>query len=409
MEEVYIADAARSPIGKFLGSLSQITATRLGAEVLRAVVSRTKTDPASIDEVIVGNVISAGLGQNVAKQVVVYSGLPNKIPAYSVNKVCASSLKAVGLAAESISCGNAEVIAAGGVESMSNAPFSIKGIRKLQKLGNIGLDDFLGRMKQAGLSTSGFQMDDEMLGEGLMDCYSGMHMGAIAENLSGKYGITRKDADQFALESHRKAAIATDSGKFKREIIPVKNHEGKTIDEDEGIRRDTSLEKLAALKPAFTPSGIITAGNASQLSDGASFLMLMSGSKIKECGIKPLAKIESFAASGSDPGEYGTAPVPSAQKALEMAKIRLSDVDLIELNEAFCVQALAVVKELGIDKSRLNVHGGATAIGHPLGATGACILSTLAYALKDTGGEVGLATLCHGGGGAYSIVIRRCD
>ncbi|MDE1860539.1 MAG: thiolase family protein [Candidatus Micrarchaeota archaeon] len=407
MAEVYIVDAARSPVGKFLGSLSGIDATHLGAEVVKAELDRTHVNADEIDEVIVGNVISAGLGQNVAKQVVRYAGLPDKIPAYAVNKVCASSLKAVGLAAEAISCGNSDVIIAGGIESMSNAPFSISGARQIQKFGNIKLDAFLEKLNQGKSEASDFELVDEMLSEGLMDCYSNLHMGTIAETLGGKYGITREDEDRFALQSHQRAAQATDSGKFKREIIPMELPDGYILQADEGIRRDTSIEKLSALKPAFKSDGMITAGNASQLSDGASFLILVSEKKLKDYGLEPLAKIESFAASGGDPEMYGIAPVAAVNKSLAKANLKLSDVDLIEINEAFCVQALAVVKELGIDESRLNVNGGATAIGHPLGASGACILSTLVYALKDRGKEIGLATLCHGGGGAASIIVRR--
>lgn len=407
MDDVYIVDAARSPIGKFLGSLSGISATKLGAEVVKAEVARTGINVKEIDEVIVGNVISGGLGQNIAKQVVMYSELPEEIPAYAVNKVCASSLKAVGLAAEAIACGNSDVIIAGGIESMSNSPFALRGVRNVQKFGNIQLDAFLEKLKQSGGDVSKLELVDEMLSEGLVDCYTNMHMGTIAENLASKYKITRQEEDKFALQSHRKAALATDSGKLKREIIPIKLPDGRIVETDEGIRRDTSIEKLSALKPSFKTDGIITAGNSSQLSDGASFLILVSGKKLKEYGIKPLAKVESFAASGGDPEMYGIAPVAAVNKSLEKAHLKLSDIDLVELNEAFCIQALAVVRELGIDESKLNVNGGATAVGHPLGASGACILSTLIYALQDRSKNVGLATLCHGGGGAASLIVRR--
>ena len=407
MQNVYIVDAARSPIGKFLGSLSGVGATHLGAEVIKGMVSRTSINPKEIEEVIVGNVISSGLGQNIAKQVVMYSGLPQEIPAYSVNKVCASSLKAAALAAESISAGNADIIIAGGVESMSNAPFSLKGARPFQKFGNIKLDAFLEKLAQARASPGQFEMVDEMLSEGLMDCYSNLHMGAIAEDIGKDYGITRKDEDEFALESHRKAAAAQDGGKFSREIIPIKLQGGKIMDSDEGIRRDTSIEKLSMLKPAFKPDGTITAGNASQLSDGASFLFLMSEGKMKQYGFEPLAKIDAYASSGSDPSKYGLAPVPAVNRALAKANMKLDNIDLIELNEAFCVQTLGVVKALGMDRNKLNVNGGATAIGHPLGATGACILSTLVYAMKDRDKKTGLATLCHGGGGAAAMIVSR--
>lgn len=407
MVDVYIADAARSPVGKFLGSLKEIAATSLGAEVVKGMLARTKVNTEEIDEVIVGNVISAGLGQNIAKQVVVHAGLPNELPAYSVNKVCASGLKAVGLGAESIAASNAEMILAGGIESMSNAPFAIHGVRPFQKFGNIGLDAFLDKLRQSNIGPNLFDMIDEMLSEGLMDCYSNLHMGAIAESLAEEYKITRLEEDEFALESHRKAAAAADGGKFKREIIPLRLHDGEVLGADEGIRRDTSTERLATLKPAFKPDGIITAGNASQLSDGASFLLLMTEKKLDQYGLKPLAKIESYAASGSDPGKYGMAPIPAIKEAIAKVNLELNDVDLIEVNEAFCLQTLAVVKELGIDMNKLNVNGGATAIGHPLGASGACILSTLVYALEDRKKEIGLATLCHGGGGGAAMVIRR--
>ncbi len=407
MEKAYIVDATRSPIGKFLGSLSGISATRLGAEVIKGMLSRTKVNANEIDEVIVGNVISCGLGQNPAKQVVVYAGLPHELSAYSVNKVCASGLKAVGLAAESIAAGNADMILAGGVESMSNAPFAIRGVRAFQKFGNIALDAFLGKLRQGNVEPGSFELVDEMLGDGLIDCYSQLHMGAIAEDMGSEYSITRQEQDRFALESHRRAAAATDSGRLAKEIIPIMLQSGKTFDKDECIRRDTTIERLAALKPVFKPGGTITAGNASQLSDGASFLLLMSAKRMDQYGLKPLAEVESYASSGSDPSKYGMAPVPAIRRSLEKAHLKLDDVDLIEINEAFCVQTLGVAKELGIDMGRLNVNGGATAIGHPLGASGACILSTLVYALQDRGEETGLAALCHGGGGAAAMVVKR--
>ncbi|MDE1767853.1 MAG: thiolase family protein [Candidatus Micrarchaeota archaeon] len=407
MAEVYIVDAARSPIGKFLGSLKDISAPMLGSEVIKGILNRTKIDARDINEAIVGNVISAGLGQNLAKQTVVYAGLPNEIAAYAVNMVCASSLKAVSLGAESISLGDADIVLAGGIESMSNAPFAIHGVRQFQKFGNVKLADFLEKLKQNGIEPAQFELVDEMLSEGLMDCYSNLHMGSLAEKLAGEYKITRREEDQFALESHKKAAKATDSGKFKQEIIPIKLQNGNVMSTDEGIRRDTSIEKLAALKPVFAENGTITAGNASQLSDGASFVLLMSDRAVRRYGLKPLAKIDSFASSGSAPDRYGMAPVPAVKEAISKAHLKIDDIDLIEINEAFCLQTLAVVKELGIDRSRLNVNGGATAIGHPLGATGACILSTLVYSLQDRGKETGLATLCHGGGGAAAMVVSR--
>ena len=407
MEDVFIVDAARSPIGKFLGRLSGIGATHLAAEVLRGMLRRTQIDKNGVDDLILGNVISSGLGQNIAKQVVVYAGLPNRTPAYAVNKVCASSLKAVALGSEEISAGNADIVIAGGTESMSNAPFVLNGVRKFHKFGDVELGEFLSKVRATGSDPEKMRLVDEMLYEGLIDCYSGKHMGSIAESMASEYGITRSEEDEFALESHRKAAAAEDSGKFSREIIPVTAPDGNVVSGDEGIRRDTSLEKLSALKPAFESGGTITAGNSSQLSDGASFLILVSRSKMEELGLKPLAQVISYSASGSDPDKYGIAPVASARNALEKAGLGTGDVDLVELNEAFCVQALSVIKSIGIEGSKFNVNGGATALGHPLGATGACILSTLLYALHDRNKQVGLATLCHGGGGAMSVVVRR--
>ena len=407
MEEVFIVDAARSPIGKFLGKLSGIGATHLAAEVLQGMLKRTPINKDEVDDLILGNVISSGLGQNIAKQVVVYAGLPNKTPAYAVNKVCASSLKAVALGSEEISAGNADVVIAGGAESMSNAPFVLNGVRKFHKFGNLELGDFLSKAHETGGDPERMTLVDEMLYEGLIDCYSGKHMGSIAESMASEYGVTRNEEDEFALESHRKAAAAEDSEKFSREIIPVASPDGGVVSGDEGIRRDTSLERLSALKPVFDSKGTITAGNSSQLSDGASFLILVSGGKLKELGLKPLAQVISYSASGSDPDKYGIAPVSSAKDALAKAGLGTDDVDLVELNEAFCVQALSVIKSIGIERSRFNVNGGATALGHPLGATGACILSTLLYALQDRNKQIGLATLCHGGGGAMSVVVRR--
>lgn len=405
MEDVYIVDAARSPMGKFLGELSSMSGPKLGAATVRGIISRTEFSLEDIDELIVGNVLSAGEGQNPAKQVAVYSGLPNSIPAYSVNMVCASGLKAVALGADAIRLGIAGVIIAGGTESMSNAPFTVNGIRGLQKLGNAKLGPLIKRLGDAGYDINGIELVDEMINGGLWDCYNDMHMGGLAEFIGKDYNITREEEDAFALESHRKAAEAQDNGKFEREIIPI-NAEGGIVSRDEGIRRDTDMKKLSALRPAFDPKGIVTAGNSSQLSDGASFLVLMSKAKIDEYGLKPLAKIEAYSAVGNDPKMYGMAPVPAVEKIMGKTGMKLDDMDLIELNEAFCVQTLGVVKALGIDIDKLNVNGGATALGHPIGATGARILTTLVYALQDRKKELGLATLCHGGGGAAAMIVR---
>jgi acetyl-CoA C-acetyltransferase len=407
MEDVYIIDASRSAIGKFLGSLTEFSAPQIGAAVVKGMLARNSIPKEQIEELIAGNVISAGLGQNPAKQVIVYSGLPNGVSSTNVNMVCASGLRAIGVGSASISSGNSELIIAGGIESMSNAPHTIKGVRQFKKLGNTSIKEFSTYLSGAGNDPSKAELTDELIFAGLWDCYTNLHMGAIAEKLGGKYGISREEQDAFAFESHMKAAAATDGGKFKREIIPIKLGSGSEFDKDEGIRHDTDIKKLASLKPAFGENGTITAGNASQISDGASFVILASGRKVKELGLKPIAKIESFASSGIDPSWYGVAPSTAMRRALDKAGEKLDSVDLIELNEAFCVQALSVVRELGIDIKRLNVNGGATALGHPIGASGARILTTLIYAMQDRKKDLGMASLCHGGGGAAAMIIRR--
>jgi acetyl-CoA C-acetyltransferase len=407
MEDAYVLEILRSPVGKFLGSLSELSATDLAVQVVAELVKRSGIKKEGIDGIIAGNVLSAGLGQNPAKQIIVHSGLPYKIPTLNVNMVCASGLKAISLAAESIQAGNSDIIIAGGMESMSSAPHTLKGLRKFRKLGPISLEEAYGYSKTA--SGINFELEDEMIKTGLWDCYSDMHMGAIAENIGKKFSISRKDQDEFALESHRKAAEATDSGMFKNEIAEITLKDGKVIDKDEGIRRDTSLEILSKLKPAFVENGTVTAGNASQLSDGAAFAIVVSGKKLNELNLKPLAKIESYADAGIDPQWYGLSPKDSMNHALSKSGHTLEEMDLIEINEAFCVQVLGVVNDMGIDNSKLNVNGGATALGHPLGASGARLLATLAHAMKKRGKHLGIVSLCHGGGGSSSMVISRVD
>lgn len=407
MEDAYILESVRSPIGKFMGRLSEFTATALGAEVVKGLVSKSKID-AVPDGIIVGNVLSAGLGQNPAKQVLVYSGLKNTVPTLNVNMVCASGLKAVSLAAESMQAGNSDIVIAGGIESMTNSPHTVKGVRQFRKFGNSKLKELYDFANSNG-SVDSYDLVDEMLYTGLWDCYSDMHMGTIAEKIGEKDGITREGQDKFAVESHRRAAYATDNGKFKDEIIPIKLKSGEVFSQDEGIRRDTSVEKLAALKPAFKEGGTVTAGNASQLSDGAAFSIVVSGKKAKELGLKPIAKIESYADSGIDPGWYGLSPIDSISKALSKAGRNMEDIDLFEINEAFCVQVLGVAKEMGISTDKLNVNGGATALGHPIGASGARLLATLVHAMRDRKKNVGVVSLCHGGGGSASMVISRID
>ncbi|MEM3841576.1 MAG: thiolase family protein, partial [Candidatus Micrarchaeaceae archaeon] len=348
MYNAYIIEALRSPIGKFMGSLAALPAPKIGAQVVKALISKTGIDPKVVDEVIVGNVLSAGLGQNPAKQVVMYSGMPDTIPAYSVNKVCASGLKAVALAAESISAGNADLIIAGGIESMTNAPFSVGGARKIHRLGSISLESFIQAANEAKADLSSMEFSDEMIATGLWDCYNDLHMGSLAEYIGEDYKISREEQDEFAFESHKKAAAAESSGKFLDEIVEI-NANGKTVSKDEGIRRDTTIEKLSELKPVFKDGGTVTAGNSSQISDGASFLLVASQNAVEKYGLKPMAEIETYAASGIDPKMYGLAPISSTNKALERVGMKLDDIDLIELNEAFCVQALGVVKAMGID------------------------------------------------------------
>ncbi len=409
MEQVYIVDAARSAIGKFLGSLSEFSAPQIGSKVVAALAARNNLPAYSVDELIAGNVISSGMGQNPAKQVIKLSGLPNSVSSTNVNMVCASGLRAVGIAAEQIRSGDADLIIAGGMESMSNAPHVLRGARQFKKLGNTNMKEYSEYLSASGQPLDKAELIDELIFEGLWDCYSNLHMGAIAEKLGSMYDISREAQDAFALNSHKAAAYATDAGKFKDEIIPIKLKGGAVFDKDEGIRKDTDIKKLAALKPVFSEKGTITAGNSSQISDGASFMIVASGKKIDELGLKRMAEVKSFASSGSDPQLYGMAPVSSINRALGKTGLTLGAMDLIELNEAFSVQALSVVKDLGIDMKKLNVNGGATALGHPLGASGARILTTLLHAMRDRKLDLGLASLCHGGGGAATIVVKRVD
>ena len=404
MEDAYIVGAFRSPIGKFMGGLSSLTAPRLAAKMVDGMFERLAVGKEMIEEVIVGNVLSAGLGQNPAKQVAVYSGINNGVATFNVNMVCASGLKAIALAAQAVQSGSVGVALAGGMESMTNAPHSLKGARQFKKYGNVSLSKFYHYANGAKLD---YTLIDEMINAGLWDCYSDLHMGALAEKLSSRESITREDEDRFAYQSHLKAAAAADSGKFAKETIPISLPGGSVLALDEGIRRDTSLEKLAQLKPAFVNSGTVTAGNSSQLSDGAAFAVVASGSKVKEYGLAPVARVEAYADSGIDPSWYGLAPIESMTKALRMSGHTLDDMDIIEINEAFCVQVLSVAKEMHIDMERLNVNGGAIALGHPIGASGARIVATLTHALKDRGKSLGIVSLCHGGGGSSSMVISR--
>ena len=385
-----ILSAVRTPIGRYLGGLSSFTAPQLGAMVLRDAVSRAGVDPAAVGSVIMGQVVQGGSGQAPARQAQIHAGLPPSIPAVTINMVCGSGLKAVMLASQAIKAGDAECIVAGGQESMSSAPHYVYGMRNGIKAGNQ-------------------TMVDGMIHDGLWDSFGCCHMGEYAEYTADKAGVSRADQDAFAYDSHRKAIAAIDAGKFKNEILPVQVP-GKTpitISTDEAPRRDTTAETLAKLKPAFRKDGgTVTAGNAPGLNDGASALVVASLAFAKAHGLTPLAKVTGYSTGGGEPRDLFFAPVIAVRTLMEKAGTRISDYDLIEANEAFAVQALADGRELGWDWGRVNVNGGAVALGHPIGASGARVLTTLLYALQDRGGNTGLATLCLGGGNAVALSVE---
>ncbi len=390
LEDVYIVGMARTPIGKFGGSLKDWPAPKLGAVAIASAIRRSGLDPEDIDEVIMGNVLQAFIGQNPARQAGLLAGLPASVPGYTVNKVCASAMKAVSLAAQSIALGENKVIVAGGMESMSMAPYVIPsrwrwGVR---------------------FAFAGEKIYDLMVHDGLTDPHTGLLMGEEAEATGEKWGIRREEADDFAVSSHLKAAEATERGYYAREIEPIKRGDEIILDRDEGIRPDTSLERVSRLKPVFKPGGTITAANASQLSDGAAALVLASRDVVEEKGLKPIAKILGFASASVEPKDFVEAPIPATEKLLKMLGMSIEDFDLFEHNEAFALASLVVSRGLKIPLDKLNVFGGAVAIGHPLGASGARILVTLINALQVKGGRRGLATICHGGGGAQSMAIE---
>jgi acetyl-CoA C-acetyltransferase len=392
MTNAVIVAAARTAIGKFGGALAKTPAPELGAVVIAEVLKRAGVAPAQVNEVIMGQVLTAGAGQNPARQASIKAGLPVEIPAMTINVVCGSGLKAVMLAAQAIANGDAEIVVAGGQENMSLAPHVLPGSR----------DGF--RMGDAKLI-------DSMIVDGLWDVYNKYHMGITAENVAKKYGIDRAQQDAFALESQRKAAAAQDAGKFKDEIVPVmlpqKKGDPIAFDSDEFINRKTNADALAGLKPAFDKEGTVTAGNASGINDGAAAVLVMSEAKAKSLGLTPLARIKSFAASGVDPKIMGMGPVPASQKALARADWKPADLDLMEINEAFAAQACAVNKEMGWDTSKINVNGGAIALGHPIGASGCRILVTLLHEMKRRNARRGLASLCIGGGMGVALTVER--
>src|SRR3989454_186084 len=377
-----ILSACRTPVGKYLGGLAPIPAPRLGALVIKEAVRRAGVDAAVVDEVIMGNVLQGGEGQAPARQAAIHGGLPGTIPAMTINKVCGSGLKAVMLAAQAIKAGDEQCVVAGGFESMSNAPHYVYGMRSGIKAGNS-------------------ELVDGMIRDGLWDSFSNTHMGNLAEYTAKKAGVSRKEQDEFALQSHRKAVKAIEACFFKAEIVPVDK-----IEKDEGPRADTSLDKLAALKPFFEKDGTVTAGNAPGLNDGASALVVTSLAFAKAHRLTPLARITGYATGGCEPKDLFFAPIVAVQNLMKKTGTTISDYDLIEANEAFAVQAIADGKALGWDWSRVNVHGGAIALGHPIGASGARVLTTLLYALKQYGKHTGLATLCLGGGNAVALSVE---
>ncbi len=392
MNDVVIISATRAAVGKFGGSLKDFSPGELGSISLQATLDGTNVEPAEVDEVIIGNVISAGHGQNVARQASIQAGIPKEVPSYSINKVCGSGLKSVSLGAQSIMLGDADVVLAGGVESMSSAPYALKGARWGEKMGNDELIDL-------------------MIHDGLWDTFNNYHMGVTAENVAEKYDVSRDAQDEFAAGSQRKAEAAIKAGKFKEEIAPIdiQQHKREPIhyDTDEFPRFGTTKEVLSTLKPSFKKDGTVTAGNSSGVNDGAASVLLMSGKKAAEKGLEPLAAIKSYGACGVPPETMGVGPIPAAKQAIERAGLRPDQMDLVELNEAFAAQSVAVMRELDLDPEKVNVNGGAIALGHPIGASGTRILVTLLHELRKRDGKYGLATLCIGGGQGIAMVVER--
>ncbi|MBG6221790.1 acetyl-CoA C-acetyltransferase [Janthinobacterium sp. CAN_S1] len=391
MDDVVIVAAGRTAVGKFGGSLAKIAASDLGAHVIKGLLAQTGIDPNLIGEAILGQVLTAGVGQNAARQAVIKAGLPSSIPAFTINKVCGSGLKATHLAAQAIKCGDANIIIAGGQENMSASPHAMNGSRDGFRMGD-------------------FKMIDTMIVDGLWDVYNQYHMGITAENVAKKYEVTRAEQDAFALQSQLKAEAAQKAGKFKDEILPLEiaNKKGTVVfDSDEYIKPGSTLESLTGLRPAFAKDGTVTAGNASGLNDGAAAVIMMSATQAKELGLKPLARIKAYASSGLDPALMGMGPVSASRLCLKKAGWTHAELDLMEINEAFAAQAIAVNKEMGWDTSKINVNGGAIAIGHPIGASGARILVTLIHEMIRRDAKKGLAALCIGGGMGVALAIER--
>jgi acetyl-CoA C-acetyltransferase len=392
MRESVIVSAVRTPTGKFLGGLKDFSATALGALVVREAVRRAGVDPATVNECILGNVVSAGLGQAPARQAAIHGGLSNSVGALTINKVCGSGLKAVMLAAQGIATGDIDIAVAGGMESMSNCPYLLSKARE-------------------GLRMGDGTLIDSMIHDGLWDSFNNVHMGLTGELVSERYHVSREEQDKYSVESHRRAAHATREGWFTQEILPVSIPQKKgdpiVVSRDESIREDTSVESLAKLKPAFKKDGTVTAGNAPGVNDGAAATVVMAAEVAQRLNLKPIARIIGQATSGLEPMLVMMTPVEAVKKVLKKTGWKIEDVDLFELNEAFAVQAVAVTRELGIDPARVNVNGGAVALGHPIGASGARVLTTLLYALGRLGKKRGIATLCLGGGNGVALAVER--
>lgn len=394
MEDIVIVAAVRTPVGKFLGSLADFSSPQLGSLVIREVVRRAGIDPSSVSECIMGNVVTAGLGQNPARQAAIGSGLPPEVSAMTINMVCGSGLRAVALAAQAVETGNSEIVVAGGMESMSNAPYLLPAARKGFRMGNS-------------------VAVDSMIQDGLWDVYNNYHMGITGENVAEKYGITRDQQDTFALESHRKATEARRQGRLESQILPVevparkKGEAPHRFDHDESVREDATVEALRKLKPAFKKDGTVTAGNAPGVNDGAGALLVMSAARAKSLGLQPMVHIRAQATSGIDPKWVMMAPVSGVQNVLKKAGWQRDEVDLYEINEAFSVAAIAVTRELGLNLDKVNVNGGSVAIGHPIGASGARILITLIYEMIRRDVKKGVAALCLGGGNSVALAVER--
>jgi acetyl-CoA C-acetyltransferase len=389
MSEIVIVSAARTPIGSFNGALASVPSYELGRIAIEAALQRAGVAAAEVNEVILGQVLQAGAGQGPARQAAIKAGIPAEAPAWSLNQLCGSGLRAVALAAQQIADGSSRIVVAGGQESMSQSPHCAH-LRNGQKMGELALMD-------------------TMLKDGLWDAFHGYHMGQTAENIAARWKITRDDQDRFAVESQNRAETAQKAGRFKDEIAPVtiKGRKGDTVvDQDEYIRHGATLDSLAGLKPAFNKEGSVTAGNASGINDGAAALVLMSAAEAAQRGLKPLGRIASWAQAGVDPAIMGTGPIPSSRRALERAGWKVDDIDLVESNEAFAAQSLCVVRDLGLDPAKTNVNGGAIALGHPIGASGARIITTLLYEMKRSGKAKGLATLCVGGGMGVAVCVE---